>query len=491
MDIFAYLRALRRWAWLIGLVVITCGATSFLVSIQLPKTYQVTSVGLVSPKQLIPPSGTVGDAAPQVPSLDQLVETYVGLVNTEPVRRRIVDGGIPRSPDQLKGNIQPARQTNTTLINILISDEDPAIAQSIARDIIPAFNASLDDLQGKVGGDVKNHLESLVPWELPAKAPSQPVAPNIPRNVLIAAAGGLVLAIILAFLLERLDDTIKREADIHSRLEIPTLGSIEFRRAVKGSSDGEAVELISATNLIDPIAEQFRAIRTNLMFSHLGEPLRTLVVTSTQPGEGKTTTACNLAVVFAQAGSRVILVDADFRRPAVHRVFNRRQNLGLGGLLLRAGGLSDMAYTTPIQNLSVVCSGPPPPNPSELLGSTAMEKLLESFARVADVVIFDTPPVGAVTDATVLGAMADGVVLVVERGAVRIQAIAKGIETLESVGASVLGALLNKSRARDAYYYYHGEPPIALAPGIAETKETSPGGASADAAGAAQKHAGG
>jgi capsular exopolysaccharide synthesis family protein len=219
--------------------------------------------------------------------------------------------------------------------------------------------------------------------------------------------------------------------------------------------------------------------------------LRTLVVTSTQPGEGKTTTACNLAVVFAQAGSRVILVDADFRRPSVHRVFNRRQNAGLGGLLLRSAGIAELVYTTSIHGLGVVCSGPPPPNPSELLGSTAMETLLESFARVADVVIFDTPPVGAVTDATVLGAMADGVVLVVERGTVRIQAINKGLETLESVGASVLGAVLNKSRASDSYYYYYGEPPIALAPGMLETKESSPGGGSDVAAATVEKDAGG
>jgi len=218
----------------------------------------------------------------------------------------------------------------------------------------------------------------------------------------------------------------------------------------------EEVALVTIREPDDAVSEAFRAIRTNLLFNSLDAKLRTLVVSSTVPGEGKTSTACNLAVAMAQAGNRVIIVDADFRRPELHRVFHKGRNVGLGNFILGDASEQDMILDTDVPNLRVICSGPTPPNPSELLGSQRMLKTIERLKELADVVIFDTPPVAAVTDATILAARTDGTILVVERGGTPIDAILQAKVKLDSVGARLLGIVLNKVRSGDAgaYYYY-------------------------------------
>ena len=455
-----YAHTAWRWKWLVALIAVTCAVTALVVSIQLPKAYKTSAVGLVSPKQLIPPAGTSSDSAPQVPSLDQLVETYVGLINTDPVRQQLVKDGIPRSAGELQANISAFRQPNTTLISITVGDRDPAVTELIAKDIIPAFNHSLDELQGKVGADPKNHLESLVPWEIPTTPPGSPVSPDIPRNVGAALLAGLIGGLAIAFVIEALDNTVKAESDVHIKLHTNLLGSVLLRRPTdSGDQPGQKVEVISASHPTDPLAEQYRALRTNLMFSRVDQSMRSLLVTSTAPAEGKTTTACNLAVVMAQAGNRVILVDADFRRPALHQVFRFRNDAGLGHLILRERPVAELVRATGIPNLRVISTGPAPPNPSELLGSSAMSQLMDRLADEADIIVFDTPPVGAVTDATVLGALVDGVVVVVEQGKTGITSIIRGLQTLQAVDANVLGIVLNKApRGEDAAYYdyYYG-----------------------------------
>ena len=458
MDPRPYLRVVWRWRWLILLIVVTCALTSGLVSYQLPKAYSTSATGLVSPKQLLP-SGTSADLT-QAPNVDQLVETYVGLLNTDPVRSRLVMDGVPRSADQLKGAIVAVRVPSSTLIKITITDSEPAVAQAIARDIIPAFNASLADLQSKVGVDSKSRLEALVPWEVPTAAPTTPVTPNIPRNVESAVAASLVGAILLAFLIERLDSTVKTEADLRVRTGLTVLGSV-VERPPHDLAPDEGVETVVLTHPTDPLAEQYRAIRTNVLFSRVDSELRTLVVTSPGPGEGKTTTACNLAVTLAQAGNSVILVDADFRRPALHRVFGVNADIGLGNLILGDKTEDEVIQPTKVPRLRVVCTGVTPANPSELLGSSSMQRTLERLCAKADVVMLDTPPVTAVTDATVLGALVDGVVVVVERGGTSGAALTRSIETMQGVGARIIGLVLNRARAEAGvgYYYYYGPHP--------------------------------
>jgi capsular exopolysaccharide synthesis family protein len=209
------------------------------------------------------------------------------------------------------------------------------------------------------------------------------------------------------------------------------------------------------------VAEAYRAIRTNLMFNSVERKLQSIVVTSAIPGEGKTSTACNLAVTMAQAGNRVVLVDSDFRRPSLHKIFHK-PSVGLGNLFLGNRPEEELIVPTRVQNLWLVCSGPTPPNPSELLGSERMSSVISGLREQADVVIFDTPPIGAVTDAVVLAAQCDGVIMVVERGRTDVASIRGAADKLHGVHANILGVVLNKVRAADsdamAYYRYYSAP---------------------------------
>ncbi|HTY76870.1 MAG TPA: CpsD/CapB family tyrosine-protein kinase [Candidatus Bathyarchaeia archaeon] len=210
-----------------------------------------------------------------------------------------------------------------------------------------------------------------------------------------------------------------------------------------------------------PAAEAYRTLRTNIQFAGLDRPCRTIVITSATPAEGKTTTAANFGVVCAQAGSRVCIVDADLRKPSLHRVFGMENGRGLTTALIEGKGLADVAMPTRVPGLSVVVSGPLPPNHAELAASQRMRDLLEAGARDYDLILCDTPPVLSVSDAVALAAQCDGVVLVVKVGGVSTAAIRRAAEQIDAVKGRILGVLLNRvDMKRDGYYaeyqrYYH------------------------------------
>jgi capsular exopolysaccharide synthesis family protein len=222
-------------------------------------------------------------------------------------------------------------------------------------------------------------------------------------------------------------------------------------------TDGFRESLVTAHHPRSPISESYRVLRTSLQFSSLGTPLRSIVVTSPSPVEGKSTTAANLAVVMAQEGRAVVLVDADLRRPVLHRIFELGNKSGLSNLLLQEGPeLDGFLQHTGVDNLRVLSTGPLPPNPSELLASDNMDTLIDFLKAESNVVIFDSPPALTVTDALVLAAKTDGVLLVVDSGRTRRAAATEATERFRQMGATLLGAVLNRFRSRRAgYYYYH------------------------------------
>ncbi len=205
------------------------------------------------------------------------------------------------------------------------------------------------------------------------------------------------------------------------------------------------------------IAEAFRTMRTNLSFAATGRPLKVIMITSAGPADGKTTVCVNLGVVMAQAGIRVLLMDCDLRKPVLHKYFNVSNQTGLTNLLVQDLEMTDVALVTPVEGLSLLVSGPIPPNPSELLVSQKMKDILEKAAGLYDTVIVDTPPVLAVTDAAVLAPRADGVILVVKSGETRIDMIRDAKSQLEKVNAHILGVVLNdvKINSDDYHYYYY------------------------------------
>lgn len=216
-------------------------------------------------------------------------------------------------------------------------------------------------------------------------------------------------------------------------------------------------KLITKYDPKSPISEQYRTIRTNVLFSSVDEEIRKIMVTSSGPGEGKSTTAANLAVVFAQQGKTVLLVDADLRKPTVHYTFNTLNTVGLTSVLTNQKPLREAMHKSDEGKLYILPSGPIPPNPSELLGSKAMQQFMEEALEEFDVILFDTPPVLAVTDAQILANLCQGSVLVVSSGTTEKESLIKTKELLSASNGKVLGVVLNnKKQDKQSNYYYYG-----------------------------------
>jgi non-specific protein-tyrosine kinase len=262
---------------------------------------------------------------------------------------------------------------------------------------------------------------------------------------------GALLAIGVVFLVEYLDDTVKNPDDIREQTGLTTLAAVI---TIKGSTPQE--RLATAMGSKSPASEAYRVLRTNLQFSSLDKPLRSLLVTSPSPGEGKTTTAANLAIVMAQTGQQVVLLDCDLRRPSIHRMFQLPNNTGLTTALLQSNtAAAEFLRDTNVSNLKVMTTGPVPPNPAELLGSGRMLELLDQLQDKANMVIIDSPPVLAVADSAILSTHSDGTILVVSAGETRFDVLIRAVERLHGVGVRPLGVILNKLSERGSGYYYY------------------------------------
>ncbi len=282
------------------------------------------------------------------------------------------------------------------------------------------------------------------------------------QKVMIGLIIGLFVAIMLAFFLEYLDQTIKTSADVERALEVPVLGLIPLEPiTINGAAHNGRrrmnLPLVSLLSPDHPASEAYRTLRTNVTFVNAEQhQLQALVVTSPGPGEGKSTTAANLAITLAQQGARTLLVDADLRRPLVHRAFNLVQEPGLTDVLVGTSQLREAIRPNVVPKLDVLPAGALPPNPSELLGSEAMSRLMEQLRGQYETIIFDSPPTLAVTDATVLGASADAVILVVRAGETDEVAAQRALQQLRRVQAKIAGTVLNgMQKRRDRYYNYY------------------------------------
>lgn len=300
-----------------------------------------------------------------------------------------------------------------------------------------------------------------------ARPPTAPVEPNIPRNLLFAAVLGLASGVGLAFLLEGIDNTVRTTEQAQMISGVASLGMIPLgsksardgpnpKRLVIASSK-EAVELVTQVRPQSQMAESYRALRTSLLLSNLGAPPKVIMVTSALPQEGKTTTSINTAVVLAQKGVRVLLIDADLRRPSIHKTLSMGPHSGLSNVLTGSTTLDQAITRTPVlPNLFVLAAGTPPPNPAELLASTNLKQVLDQLREQYDHIVIDTPPSLSVTDAVVLSPRADAVVLVIRSGQTTKQALRRSRDILTQVNAKVVGVLLNAVdlSSPDYYYYY-------------------------------------
>ncbi len=282
----------------------------------------------------------------------------------------------------------------------------------------------------------------------PANVPGGPISPQPVRSGIIGAAVGVLLAGVIAFMVEYLDDSIKTPEDVLRHLRLPVIGMVGEMDVPKGEKGGVFVSEFPRS----PISESFRTLRTNLDFAAVDHPLKSILVTSANPSEGKSTVAVNLAAVIAQGDRQVILVDADLRRPSTHRFFQIPNRKGLSEIFRHQLDLQGALTKIDDMSLRVLTCGSVPPNPAELLGSERMGVILEELEKLADIVIVDSPPF-IVADPVSLAAKVDGVLLVLEPGETRIDAAQAMLESVQRSGARVLGVVLNPIKRRGAGYY--------------------------------------
>jgi capsular exopolysaccharide synthesis family protein len=382
------------------------------------------------------------------------VTSYTELLMGETLAQRTVDKlGLDTSAKELQANVKASAKPDTVLIDVSVLDRSPVRARDIANTLADEFVGMVRELETPENG-AKPDARVIV--EQRASIPEYPAVPKSARNIAVGLALGLLAGIGLAILRDRLDNTVKERETLEEITGAGVVGSIPLDKerrkhaAISFDTDNSA------------IAEAFRKLRTNLQFLAVDNPPRVIVITSSTPSEGKSTTAINIALALAEAEHNVVLVDGDMRRPSLHKYLDLVGPVGFSTVLAGGASLDEALQKTRFNGLTVLTAGTVPPNPSELLGSLAAKKLLTVLRAQFDYVIVDSSPLLAVTDAAILAANSDGVLMMARFGQTKRDQLAHAIGNLEDVGASVLGAVftLTPTRGSSSYSYsysYYGE----------------------------------
>lgn len=375
------------------------------------------------------------------------VQSYVKTVTTPAVLDPVIAKlGLQKTPNALAQDIKASTDLNTVLINISVTDASPAQSAAIAAAVADSLVKAVDDLEKPRAGGTSPVRLSII---TPATTPETPTSPNTKVNLAVGFIIGLVVGLGFSVLRTKLDNRVRGEIDVRHVTAKPILGGISF------DSDAVKKPLVTQFDALSPRAESFRQLRTNLQFAHISHKSKTVLITSSVPGEGKSTTATNLAISMAQSGKSVVLIDADLRRPMIGEYLGLDRSVGLTTALIGQADVDDLLQGWGEDNFYVLTSGQIPPNPSELLGSDEMRALLARLEQSFDAIIIDAPPLLPVTDSAVLSQLVDGVVVVVGTLGVRQTELEKSLAALEMVEASVLGLVLNRipSKGPDAYAY--------------------------------------
>ncbi|MBY6537512.1 polysaccharide biosynthesis tyrosine autokinase [Rhodococcus sp. BP-349] len=455
VDISEYLRIIRsRWlVILIALVSGTVAAVVYVVSTE--PTYEACTTLYVSTESS---ASSVAEAYQGNLASQQRVSSYAELLRGEAVARRALEAsGDPMAPRDLASNVRTSSSPDTVLVAACVSDTDAGRAARHANALAQAFVGFVDELETPPGGGTPIAQVRVVE---PASVPETPVSPRIVPIIGLGVGLGLLLGLVLAVVRERLDRTVKTRDRLGEVTGVPVIGAVPFDASV-----GENV----ARSGVHPSAawtESLREVRTNLQFLAVDTTPRALVITSTVPSEGKTTTAVNLSLALAEAGHRVVLVEADLRRPRVVKYLGLVESVGLSTVLAGRADISEVLQATSFEGVDVMASGPLPPNPSELLGSETFRATLRTLKDMYDYVIVDAPPLLPVTDAAVASVLADGALVVVRHGKTRVDEVQRGLASLARVGAPALGTVLTMVPVRgrqDSEYrhYYDPEPGAA------------------------------
>ena len=447
MDLRDYGRMLRK-RWLVIVVfLLVGGGAGYATSALATPVYEAQTQLFVSAQSS---DVSLSDANQGSLFTQQRVKSYAQIVNTPAVLAPVIkELHLSISTDALAHSVSATAPLDTVLINVSVDSTSPAQARDIANAVSDEFADQVRQLETPVsGGPAPVNLTVVKQADLP----TAPVSPRPKVDLALGLLLGIAIGVGLAVLRESLDTTVKRVEDLVSITGAGTLGMIAY------DSDAAKSPLITAIDPTSQRSESFRTLRTNLQFVDIDHPPRTVVITSAVAGEGKSTTACNLAITLAQAGIRVALVESDLRRPKIADYLGVEGAVGLTSVLIGRATLDDALQSWGRSGLAVLASGPIPPNPSELLGSGHMVALLRQLQQRFDVVIIDAPPLLPVTDAAVLSRICDGAVVVVRYGKTKREQLDRTVKALSTVDARILGTVLNMAPTKgpDAYAYGYG-----------------------------------
>ncbi|MEP7159466.1 MAG: polysaccharide biosynthesis tyrosine autokinase [Dermatophilaceae bacterium] len=445
MELQDYIRVVRkRWRIIAGATVLALLAAGVLAWLT-PKEYQSRSQLFVSMSSA---TSTAELAAGRNFTASQ-VKTYADLVTTPSVLDPVIERlALPSTSAALADQIKATVPVDTVLIDIAVTNQRPADSQAIANEVARQLTTAVPDLETIEGSKSTPVKVTVVSPALPGEQ----VVPRPTRNLALGLVLGLLLGLGVALLRDRLDTSIKNEGDVKEVTDQTVIGGVFF------DEDAAVNPLIIQADIGGRMAEAFRSVRTNLQFIDVSNPPRTLAVTSSLPGEGKSTTAANLALTIAAGGASVCVVEGDLRRARLLEYMGLEGAVGLTNVLIGELELDDVLQPFADTNVTVLGAGPTPPNPSELLGSAGMRGLIDELRDRFDYVIIDTPPLLPVTDAAVISKMVDGAIMVVGAGLVAREHLARSIGILDTVDARLLGLIINRlpTERKDRYTYHGG-----------------------------------
>jgi polysaccharide biosynthesis transport protein len=486
-----YLARARKWVLFAAVPAIIVAGLVYAYEGRQPKAYQATTQLLVREIQA---GTTTGVTTSSTSESSQLASTYAGII-ASPVILQKVQKSFPSSYNVASHVVGSTLSTDpntlqpSEVFGVTVQDTDPRRAVLVADDVAGqfmtyingvgqgAFNSLLDNYRRQLAAaqrqlnkrprsqTAQNLVANLsqvitqvrlqqaagktVYWWSGAQLPTAPVGPHPSRAAILAGFLALLVCALGVFGYEYFDDSLRGREDVAEVGGAPVLGTIprfDAKRLGRG--------LITVEHPRAAAAEAYRLIRTNIQFTHVDEPPRTILVTSTSPREGKTTTISNLAQVFTESGQSVTLIDADLRRPSIDRIFRGSGSQGLTWLLTNEHEDGQVHALPDNPNLSVIASGPTPPNPVDLLNSHRMRSLVEGIRARPGVVLIDSPPVLAGADAAVLSTLVQGIILVVNPSVTKRRGLRRAREAIDAVGGRVIGIVLNGVSSGSGHYYY-------------------------------------
>ncbi len=527
MDLHRQFKVVRAWLPLLIASVALAGVAGYYVSGLQPKVFEAKATLIVG--QAL--SG-VSPAYDQLLVSQNLASTYASVATTPAILAKVIDTlGLAETPGQLARRVSVEAASGSAVLTITAQNGDPvrasALANTLSKELIaisaapqgqhsdvqqfvianlaaiqveitdtqsqiallgklvsltPAQEATLETLQGRLVTLQSTYAALLatstssptnnVSVVQPAITPESPVAPRPLLTAMLAAMVAFLFVAAIAFVRESLNDTISDPDQVQEAVGLATLGAIARMSTGRG---GPAMLLAAVQSPSSPAAEAYRTLRANVEFASLDQPIRTLLVTSALPSEGKTVTAANLAAVFAQGGRRVLLVDADLRQPGAHELFALPNTRGLTTLVQSdSARLDTVVQRTEESNLHVLSTGPLPPNPAEVLGSKRMHSVVASLSSTYDLVVFDSPPLEVFADSAVLSSFLDGTLLVVDAARGRRAPVRRAADAVEKAKGNLLGVVMNRhsSPAYADYARYYGPPaevPASASPDSSRT----------------------